>query len=134
MLPATVLSSTAPTGVYYIRVLAQNGALASAPSTEIVVTVGGAVPRGGRPVSGTDLLFDEGVALFNQGRLVEARGRFVQLVAVDPQRAEAFYLIGLIDINRGDLAGARASWTQYLVLAPSGPQASEVRFALAQLR
>jgi hypothetical protein len=43
-LPAAVLGATAPPGVYYVRVLAQNGALVSAPSTEIVVTVGGAAP------------------------------------------------------------------------------------------
>jgi predicted phage tail protein len=61
--PTNGLSARAPNGTYYIRVLAQNSCTVSAPSSEIVVTVGTPVVVPGAPLNLVSTVSGQDVSL-----------------------------------------------------------------------
>jgi tetratricopeptide (TPR) repeat protein len=78
---------------------------------------------------------DLAVALLASGRQDErkrARDVLEQVVARDPNRAEAWFNLGLAAEATGDVTRARAAWTHYLTLDPTSPWAAEARARLKQ--
>ena len=76
------------------------------------------------------LLNDAAVALLATGRqddATRAKELLEQVVARDPNRAEAWFNLALAAEAGGDVARARAAWTRYLVIDPSSPWAAEAR-------
>ena len=71
-------------------------------------------------------LIDAGVELSNRGRFNEAGEKFVQALALDPQSAEAHYLLGLVRQQSGRNDAALASFRSALRINP--------RYAAAQAR
>jgi tetratricopeptide (TPR) repeat protein len=51
-------------------------------------------------------LFDEAVANHRAGRLIEAKQRYQQILAIDPHHAETHHLLGLIAYRTGELEEA----------------------------
>ncbi len=85
--------------------------------------------------SGSDpaLLNDLAVALLASGRQDDrkrAKDFLEQIVARDPNRAEAWFNLGLAAEATGDMTRAREAWTHYLTLDPSSSWASEARARL----
>ena len=85
--------------------------------------------------SGSDpaLLNDLAVALLASGRQDDrkrAKDFLEQIVARDPNRAEAWFNLGLAAEATGDVTRAREAWTHYLTLDPSSSWASEARARL----
>lgn len=60
----------------------------------------------------------EGIALFNQGRLDAAKQHFEQAVADDPRLAQAHYNLGLALYQLGNTADARKHFVEAANLAP----------------
>ncbi len=56
------------------------------------------------------LLHAHGIALFEMGRLDEARKRFEAAAAAEPLLGEAFFYLGILAERDGDADGARAFW------------------------
>ena len=68
-------------------------------------------------------------------RPAEALTRFEREMQISPRNPEVFRRAGLVAARRvGDPARAVRYLEQYLVLAPDGPRAEEVRGELAAIR
>lgn len=80
-----------------------------------------------------DALYNQGVILWNAGKIPEAKAQFEQVIAAKPDHAEAHYQLGMALVNEGNLKGARAEFDTYLKLAPSGPNAAQAKALAAQL-
>jgi tetratricopeptide (TPR) repeat protein len=89
-------------------------------------------PAGGG--GSADSLFNQGVILWNGGKIEEAKKQFQAAVAANPNHAEAHYQLGMALVNEGNLAGAASEWDTYLKLAPSGSHAAEVKAMLPSLK
>ena len=92
---------------------------------------GGAVGGGG---GNADALFNQGVILWNGGKIPEAKKAFQDAIAANPNHAEAHYQLGMALVNGGDLAGAASEFDAYLKLAPDGPNAATAKGLLSQLK
>ncbi len=81
-----------------------------------------------------DALFNQGVTLWNSGKIEEAKKQFQAAVNANPNHAEAHYQLGMALVNEGNMAGAASEWNTYLKLAPSGSHAAEVKAMLPSLK
>ena len=99
---------------------------ASKKAAELTATTpGGAVSP--------DAAYNQGVVLWNAGKIAEAKAAFEQAIAAKPDHAEAHYQLGMALVNEGNLKGARAEFDTYIKLAPSGPNAAQAKALAAQL-
>ena len=89
-------------------------------------------PAGGG--GNADSLFNQGVTLWNAGKIEEAKKQFQAAVQANPNHAEARYQLGMALVNEGNMAGAAAEWNTYLKLAPTGLHAAEVKAMLPSLK
>src|SRR5581483_4052029 len=81
-----------------------------------------------------DAMFNQGVILWNAGKIAEAKKQFEAVVAANPNHAEAHYQLGMALVNEGNLNGAAEQFSKYLELAPNGPNAATAKSLLAQLK
>ena len=77
--------------------------------------------------------YNQGVILWNAGKIPEAKVLFEQVIAASPNHAEAHYQLGMALVNEGNLKGAGAEFETYLKLAPNGPNAASAKALAAQL-
>ncbi|HET6329847.1 MAG TPA: tetratricopeptide repeat protein [Holophagaceae bacterium] len=77
--------------------------------------------------------YNEGVKAFNANRMKEAKQHLLKAVEADPSFPDSHYLLGLIEMNQGNMAGAKAHFHKYIELAPNGSHAEEVKGALSAL-
>jgi tetratricopeptide (TPR) repeat protein len=89
-----------------------------------------ATPGGG---ASPDATYNQGVILWNAGKIAEAKAAFEQVIAAKPDHAEAHYQLGMALVNEGNLKGARSEFDTYLKLAPAGPNAAQAKALAAQL-
>ena len=80
-----------------------------------------------------DAAYNQGVVLWNAGKIPEAKAAFEQAIAAKPDHAEAHYQLGMALVNEGNLKGARAEFDTYIKLAPNGPNAAQAKALAAQL-
>jgi tetratricopeptide (TPR) repeat protein len=102
-------------------------AAASAKATELAGAGGGLA--GGNP----DAMYNQGVILWNSGKVADAKKQFEAVIAANPNHAEAHYQLGMALVNEGNLKGAGAEFETYLKLAPTGPNAAQAKALAAQL-
>ena len=81
-----------------------------------------------------DAMFNQGVILWNAGKIPEAKKQFEGAVAANPNHAESHYQLGMALVNEGNLAGAATEFETYLKLAPSGPNAATANGILGSLK
>jgi tetratricopeptide (TPR) repeat protein len=99
---------------------------ASKKAAELTATTpGGAVSP--------DAAYNQGVVLWNAGKIAEAKAAFEQAIAAKPDHAEAHYQLGMALVNEGNLKGARGEFDTYIKLAPNGPNAAQAKALAAQL-
>jgi len=104
-------------------------AAASAKAMELSSVLGASGGAGG----GADAMFNQGVILWNAGKIAEAKKQFEGAVAANPNHAEAHYQLGMALMNEGNLAGAAAEFETYLKIAPTGPNAATAKNILGSL-
>ena len=104
-------------------------AAASAKAMELSSALGASGGAGG----GADAMFNQGVILWNAGKIAEAKKQFEGAVAANPNHAEAHYQLGMALVNEGNLAGAATEFETYLKIAPTGPNAATVKNILGSL-
>jgi Flp pilus assembly protein TadD len=63
--------------------------------------------------------FAEVKALAQQGHLEEAKARLLAQLQIDPKSLEAYNLLGILDSNQQDFAGAQAAFQKALQIAPN---------------
>lgn len=79
-------------------------------------------------------IFNQGVILWNSGKIAEAKHQFEEAVKLDPNMAEAHYWLGMASVNEGKLAEAVPFFEKYLELAPDGQYAAQAKGIVAQLK
>jgi len=95
---------------------------------------GGAAAAGGATGGNADALYNQGVILWNAGKIPEAKKQFEAAVAANPNHAESHYQLGMALLNENNLAGAATEFETYLKLSPDGPNAATAKAMVAQLK
>jgi tetratricopeptide (TPR) repeat protein len=91
---------------------------------------GGAAGGGG----GGEALYNQGVILWNAQKVDEAKKIFEQVLAANPAHADAHYMLGMADLNKGNTAEAAAHMEEYLKLSPDGAHAGEAKSVVAAFK
>src|SRR5262249_8549064 len=91
---------------------------------------GGAGAGGGN----ANALYNQGVILWNAGKIPEAKKQFQAAITADPNHAESHYQLGMALVNENNLPGALTEFETYLKLAPEGPNAATAKSLVAQLK
>jgi len=105
-------------------------AAASAKAMELSGSSAGAAGGGGN----ANAMFNQGVILWNAGKIPEAKKQFEGAVAANPNHAESHYQLGMALVNEGNLAGAATEFETYLKLAPTGPNAATAKGILSSIK
>jgi tetratricopeptide (TPR) repeat protein len=100
---------------------------ASAKATELSATTGVA---GGN----ADALFNQGVTLWNNGKIDEAKKQFLAALQANPNHPEAHFQLGMALVNEGNLTGSLAEFETYLKLAPTGSNAATAKSMIDTLK
>jgi tetratricopeptide (TPR) repeat protein len=106
-------------------------ATASAKAMELSGGAGAAAGAAGG--GNADALFNQGVILWNAGKIADAKKQFEAAIAAKPDHAEAHYQLGMALVNEGNLAAAGTEFETYLKLAPTGPNAATAKNILSSL-
>ncbi len=104
--------------VYNAQRKFDDAAAASKKATEL--SAGATTGAGG---GSPDALYNQGVILFNQGKIPEAKPLFESALQADPNHAEAHYMLGM-SLAGTDPSKAVAEFETYLKLAPQGRNAA----------
>jgi tetratricopeptide (TPR) repeat protein len=103
-------------------------AAASAKANELTASAPGGLAGGN-----ADSLYNQGVILWNSGKIPDAKKAFEQAIAANPNHAESHYQLAMALVNEGKLAEAATEFNSYLKLAPDGPNAATAKALVAQL-
>jgi len=101
---------------------------ASAQASKLSSAAPGALQGGN-----ADALYNEGVILWNGGKIADAKGKFEAAIAANPNHAESHYQLGMALVNEGKLKEAGEQFNTYLKMAPDGPNAATAKALVAQL-
>lgn len=78
--------------------------------------------------------FNQGVILWNAGKIPEAKAQFEATLKADPNMAEAHYWLGMALLNGGDTAAAKPHFETYLKLDPTGKNAETAKSIVASIK
>lgn len=81
-----------------------------------------------------DATFNQGIILWNTGKIAEAKVKFEEALKMNPNHPEAHYQLGMALLNEGKLAEAVAEFESYVKLAPDGQYATQAKGMIAQLK
>lgn len=98
---------------------------AAAMSTKAAASGGG---------SNADATFNQGIILWNQGKIAEAKTKFEETIKANATHADAHYQLGMALLNEGKLPEAVAAFETYVKLAPEGQYATQAKGMIAQLK
>jgi len=81
-----------------------------------------------------DATFNQGIILWNQGKIAEAKAKFEETLKINPNLADAHYQLGMALLNEGKMPEAVAEFEGYVKLAPEGQYAVQAKGMIAQLK
>jgi Flp pilus assembly protein TadD len=81
-----------------------------------------------------DATFNQGIILWNQGKIADAKGKFEETIKLNPNHADAHFQLGMALLNEGKLPEAVGAFESYLKLAPDGQFATQAKGMIAQLK
>jgi Tfp pilus assembly protein PilF len=93
-----------------------------------------AAAAGGAGTGSADAVYNQGIILWNQGKIPEAKVKFEEALAANPNHPESNFQMGMALLNEGKIPEAIASFEKYLTLAPTGQFADQAKAMLAQLK
>ncbi len=99
---------------------------ASAMSAKAASAAGGA--------GNADATFNQGIILWNQGKIAEAKTKFEETIKLNATHADAHFQLGMALLNEGKLPDAVGAFESYLKLAPDGQNAATAKSMIAQLK
>jgi len=94
-------------------------------------------PRGGAAgggVGSAGSVFDQGLALWNAGKLDEALAKFNETLKLDPNHGEAHYWLGMGHLNQGRMTEAAQELELYIAREPGGRFAEKAKALLPQIK
>lgn len=74
-----------------------------------------------------ELAYNQGVELYNAGKLAEAKPFFQKAITIKVEYAEAYYLLAMCEFAEMNLKGTKVNLQKYLELSPTGKHAGEVK-------
>ena len=77
---------------------------------------------------------NQGIILFNGGKIPDAKKQFELVLQIDPNHGEAHYWLGVSNLNEGKLPEAVAMFEKYLELEPGGEYSAEATRFVEQLK
>jgi len=83
---------------------------------------------------GADATFNQGIILWNQGKIAEAKAKFEETIKTNPTHADAHYQLGMALLNEGKLPEAVGAFESYVKLDPNGQYATQAKGMIAQLK
>lgn len=86
------------------------------------------------PGGNADAIYNQGIILWNAGKIPEAKVKFEEAVKANPAHADARFQLGMALLNEGKMPEAVASFEEYLKLAPTGQFAAQAKAMVAQLK
>lgn len=86
------------------------------------------------PGGNADAIYNQGIILWNAGKIPEAKVKFEETVQASPTHADARFQLGMALLNEGKIPEAVASFEEYMKLAPTGQFAAQAKAMLAQLK
>jgi tetratricopeptide (TPR) repeat protein len=93
-----------------------------------------AASAGGVGGGSADAVYNQGIILWNQGKIAEAKVKFEEALKANPNHSESHFQLGMALLNEGKLPEAIAAFEKYLALAPDGQYATQAKTMLAQLK
>lgn len=88
----------------------------------------------GGGAGGADAMFNQGIILWNQGKIADAKVKFEETLKANPSHSDAHYQLGMALLNEGKLPEAVAEFESYVKLAPEGQYATQAKGMIAQLK
>jgi tetratricopeptide (TPR) repeat protein len=83
---------------------------------------------------GVDALYNVGVTSWNAGKTEDAKKAFEEALKLDAKHANSHYQLAMCFINLGKMPEAVIEFEQYLLYAPDGQYAAQVKAMLTQLK
>jgi tetratricopeptide (TPR) repeat protein len=93
-----------------------------------------AAAAGGGGGGNADAIYNQGIILWNQGKIPEAKLKFEEALKANPNHPESHYQLGMALLNEGKVPDAVSSFESYLKLAPTGQFAEQAKQLIAQLK
>jgi len=81
-----------------------------------------------------DATFNQGIILWNQGKIAEAKAKFEETIKMNAAHPEAHFQLGMAMLNEGKLAEAVTEFETYVKLSPEGQYATQAKGMIAQLK
>jgi tetratricopeptide (TPR) repeat protein len=81
-----------------------------------------------------DATFNQGIILWNQGKIAEAKAKFEETIKLNASHPDAHFQLGMALLNEGKLPEAVTAFESYLKLAPEGQFAAQAKGMIAQLK
>jgi tetratricopeptide (TPR) repeat protein len=81
-----------------------------------------------------DATFNQGIILWNQGKIADAKVKFEETIKLNATHADAHYQLGMALLNEGKLPEAVTAFETYVKLAPDGQYATQAKGMIAQLK
>jgi tetratricopeptide (TPR) repeat protein len=103
-------------------------------SEEAATMASKAASLGGEAGGSAQDLFNQGVILWNAGKMAEAKGQFEAAIKADPNYADAQYWVGMANLNAGNVAESAVYFENYLKIAPTGEYAEQAKGVLASIK
>jgi tetratricopeptide (TPR) repeat protein len=97
-----------------------------AKQTEMMTAGGGAAD----PIA----FVNQGIILWNQSKVAEAKVLFEKAVKADAKNADAHYWFGMALVNEGKMAESAKEMQEYLTLAPTGQYADTAKAILSTVK
>ena len=94
----------------------------------------GAKAAASAPAGNADAVYNQGIILWNAGKIAEAKVKFEEAATADPNHADARFQLGMALLNEGKVPEAVSSFEQYMKMAPTGQFAGQAKAMLAQLK
>ena len=83
---------------------------------------------------GADAIFNQGIILWNQGKIAEAKVKFEETIKANASHADAHYQLGMALLNEGKLPEAVSAFESYVKLDPTGQYSTQAKGMIAQLK
>jgi tetratricopeptide (TPR) repeat protein len=93
-----------------------------------------AAAGGGAGGGSADAIYNQGIILWNAGKIAEAKEKFQQTIAANPNHASGHFQLGMAMLNTGEVAPAVTEFETYLKLEPSGQFAAQAKQMVDQLK
>lgn len=77
---------------------------------------------------------NQGIILWNQSKIAEAKALFEKAVQLDAKNADAHYWFGMALVNEGKMAESAKEMQEYITLAPTGQYADTAKAILSTVK